>query len=150
MCTTLGYSVFADCSKLTTANFPMCTSIEINTFTRCASLTTVSFPVCTSIAYGAFENCSKLTTVNFPACTYIGTSAFRMCRTLSSIQLGASSVCKLSNSNAFTSTPFTGYSAYFSGTPHIYVPASLITAYQSATNWTYFSSYFSSIESLEV
>jgi hypothetical protein len=30
--------------------------------------------------------------------------------------------------------------------PYIYVPASLLTAYQTATNWTYFSKYFSAIE----
>jgi hypothetical protein len=52
-----------------------------------------------------------------------------------------SSVCTLNNSNAFTSTPYAGYSASFSGTPYIYVPTSLVDAYKSATNWTYFSSY---------
>ena len=149
MCIDIGMQAFNGCTSLTTANFPACTIINKYAFGGCSYLTTVNFPVCTTISNNAFIGCSRLTTANFPVCTTIGSSAFGTCRTLSSIQLGASSVCKLSNSNAFSSTPFAGYSAYFSGTPHIYVPASLITAYQSATNWTYFSSYFSTIESLE-
>ena len=50
------------------------------------------------------------------------------------------------NSNAFNNTPYAGYSNHFSGTPYIYVPASLVDTYKTATNWTYFSSYFSAVE----
>jgi hypothetical protein len=54
-----------------------------------------------------------------------------------------SSVCKLAGSNAFKSTPIAGYTTYTSGIlGNIYVPASLLSKYQSATNWTYFSSRF--------
>jgi hypothetical protein len=65
---------------------------------------------------------------------------------LSQLYLAGSAVYQLYNSNAFEYTPYTGYSASFSGTPYIYVPASLITKYKTATNWAYFSSYFSAIE----
>ena len=146
-CTSIGSAAFQGCSKLTTVSFPVCTRIGSYAFSQCVSLTSVSFPACTSIGSYAFYSCRSLTTASFPVCTRISSNAFRGCRTLSIFQLGASSVCILSNSNAFSATPFAGYSLYFSGTPHIYVPASLITAYQSATNWTYFSSYFSAIES---
>ena len=149
-CTNISSYAFEYCYSLTTANFPVCISIGSAVFYDCSNLTTVSFPACTNIGSNAFTSCSRLTTVNFPACTNIGNYAFSSCYRLSSLALGASSVCTLSASNAFFSTPFTGLSTNFKGTPHIYVPASLITAYQSATNWTYFSSYFSTIESLEV
>lgn len=145
----IGSYAFISCSSLASANFPAVITIGNNAFINCSSLTSVNFPAATIIGNYVFSNCSNLTSVNFPVATSIsGIGTFAACYRLSSFQLGASSVCTLANSVAFRSTPFTGYSAYFSSTPHIYVPASLITAYQSATNWTYFSSYFSSIESL--
>ena len=147
-CTSIGSSAFGDCGQLTSINFPVCTNIKNYAFAYCNKLTSANFPACTSIDYSAFTYCSKLTSVNFPVCTYIYGYAFNKCYTLSSVTLGASIVCTLANSNVFSSTPYAGYSKYFSGTPHIYVPASLLTAYQSATNWAYFSSRFSTIESL--
>ena len=142
VCTAIGAYAFEDCTNLTAISFPVCTNIRTYAFTDCNSLTTVSFPACTTIGDNAFSYCRGLTTANFPVCTSIGSYAFNSCRTLSSLQLGASSVCVLTNSNVFNTTPFAGYSAYFSGTPHIYVPARLITDYQNATNWAYFSKYF--------
>ena len=168
VCTSIGGYAFNSCSSLTSVNFPVCTNIGKEAFYRCSSLTLVSFPVCTTIAEDAFNGCTNLTSINLPACitiggsvfascsrltsinltacTTIGNSAFRSCYTLSSLTLGASTVCTLRFSNTFSSTPYAGYSSYFSGTPYIYVPASLLTAYKTATNWTYFSSYFSVIE----
>lgn len=115
-------------------------------FYSCSSLTSVSFPACKTIGNFAFCYCSSLRSANFPACTTIGNYAFRYCYKLSQFYLAGSSVCNLFNSNAFLSTPYAGYSTSFSGTPYIYVPSSLLTTYQTATNWTYFSSYFSAIE----
>lgn len=171
VCTYIGNSAFTDSSSLTSVSFPACTSIVDFAFTRCYDLTTVSFPVCMSIGGlaffqcynlatvsfpvckiiydGAFMNCRSLTTASFPVCTSIRSDVFAACWCLSSLTLGASAVCKLSNSNAFFATPFAGYSSCFSGTPYIYVPASLVSAYQSATNWAYFSSYFSAIPGTE-
>ena len=173
-CTTIREYAFQNCTSLTSVNFPNCTYIDYAAFRNCYSLTTISFPNCTTIngygSFGAFANCYSLTSVNFPNCTAISTYtflfcsnlsmasfpnctnigdyAFNYCYNLSQVYLTGSYLCKLSNSNAFTSTPFMGYSSYFSGTPYIYVPESLVTSYQNATNWTYFSSYFSTIESL--
>ena len=144
VCTTIGSYAFEDCNSLTSANFPLCTIIYTSAFGQC-NLTSVNFPVCTTIGNYAFEDCNSLTSANFPLCTIIHNYAFDGCYRLSQLYLTGSSVCKLSNSNAFQSTPYAGYSSYFSGTPWIYVPASLISAYRSATNWVYFSSYFSAI-----
>jgi hypothetical protein len=83
-----------------------------------------------------------LTTISFPACTTIGTWAFRGCRMLVELHLMGSSVAELLTSEAFNSTPIGGYSASAGQYGTIYVPASLLTSYQTATNWTYFSSRF--------
>ena len=144
--TSIGGHAFYSCTSLTTASFPACTSIDNFAFRSCSSLTTVNFPVCTSIGGYAFGDCRSLTTASFLVCTSIGGSAFSKCYNLSQLTLGASRVCTLVNSNAFSSTPFAGYSASFSGTPVIYVTASLVNAYKTATNWTYFSKYIQAIK----
>lgn len=167
-CTGIEYNAFYSCNSLKSVNFPACTAIGNYAFQYCSSLTSISFPACTIINNATFSNCTSLTSVNFPACHWVGTAAFwncfnltavnlyscasiwnntfKNCYNLSSIMLTSKYCCQLAASNAFSSTPYAGYSASFSGTPYIYVPASLITKYQSATNWAYFSSYFSAIE----
>ena len=166
--TSIGTSAFEYCTNLTTVSFPAAATISSNAFRYCTSLTTVSFPAATNIGSYAFYNCTKLITASFPAATTIGSHAFRYCSNLttanfpaattinnsvfcschrlSEIYLTGDSVCALSNSNAFSSTPFAGYSAYFSGTPRIYVPRSLVTSYKAAINWTYFSSMIIGLE----
>ena len=140
--TTIGNDAFDSCSKLTTVSFPVVTTIGIAAFASCSKLTTVSFPVVTTIGGYAFEYCSKLTTVSFPAATVISSNAFSHCYNLKSLYLTGSSLCTLSNSNAFTSTPIGGYSVSAGCYGSIYVPDSLLASYKKATNWTYFSSRF--------
>ena len=90
----------------------------------------------TSIGNGAFEFCSNLTSVSFPNATSIGYGVFTDCNNLTTIYVGTntSTVCNLLNTNAFAGcTKLTS----------IYVPASLVNSYKSATNW---SSYASKIK----
>lgn len=138
----IGSSAFNDCRKLTTISFPNATSILGSAFRYCYSLTSASFPKATTIVNYAFGDCSQLTTVSFPSATNIGGYAFYRCYNLKSLYLTGSSVCKLSNSNAFSSTPIGGYSTSAGTYGKIYVPTSLLTSYKRATNWTYFSSRF--------
>lgn len=148
----IGVGAFACCRNLESVDLPMCISIygykptgaspSLGAFQYCDNLTSVNFPACTNIGSNAFYECSNLTTVSFPACTTISAGAFYMCYNLKSLYLTGSSLCKLSKSNAFTSTPIGGYSASAGTYGSIYVPASLLTSYQTATNWTYFSSRF--------
>ena len=140
--TFIGSSAFGYCYKLITANFPKVTTISSSAFYSCNSLTTASFPVATTIGSNAFGYCYKLTTASFPKVTTISSSAFRYCYNLKSLYLTGSSLCQLSNSNVFTATPIGGYSASAGTYGSIYVPASLLTSYKAATNWTYFSSRF--------
>ena len=141
-CTNIGSNAFAYCSSLTSVSFPVCTNISDYGFIRCTSLTSVSFPKCTSIGANAFAYCSSLTSASFTKCTSIGSYAFNKCYNLISLYLTGSSLCTLSNSNAFTSTPIGGYSTSAGRYGSIYVKSSLLTSYKNATNWTYFSSRF--------
>lgn len=144
-CTSIAWYAFYD-AYIQSISFPVCTTIGQSAFYNCNKLTTVSFPACTTISSYAFQRCWDLTTASFPVCTSIGASAFQQCQNLSEFYLAGLSVCKLLNSNVFSSTPYRGYSASFSGTPYIYVPQSLLASYKTSTNWAYFSNYFSAIE----
>jgi len=62
---------------------------------------------------------------------------------LLSLYILLSSVCVLAKSNAFNSTPIAGYTTNTEGVyGSIYVPASLLSDYKAANNWSYFSSRF--------
>lgn len=145
----IGGYAFTSCNNLTTVICPKTKAVNTSTFNSCTNLTTVSFPLAEIINANAFNSCIQLGVLSFPKMTKIYSKAFANCYKLSKLYLANSSVCTLSASDAFLSTPYAGYSASFSGTPCIYVPASLVSAYQSAANWTYFSKYFSAIEDID-
>lgn len=130
--TTIGSRAFCFCGGLTSITIPSgVTTIGDSTFWGCSGLTSVVIPSgVTSIGSYAFNNCSSLTTVNIPSrVTTIGDFAFYTCTSLTSI------IC-----NA-TTPPTCGVSAFY-GTNDcpIYVPASAVDAYKSATNWSRYSS----------
>lgn len=154
-CTAVGSSAFQNCTALKTISFPACVSVSWAGFSTCTSLTAADLPNCTYLGGRAFQGCTKLKDVNLPKCRYIysstfqscksittlnlpeismiGSTAFGSCTALSSLYMTGSRLCTLSGSNAFTATKITSTSGA------IYVPASMLTSYQEATNWTYFS-----------
>ena len=133
VCTTIPSAAFRSCALLTSVNFPKCTTTYDGAFYSCKRLVSVDLPVCSRISAQLFQWCSSLAQVNIPKCRTIGTCAFQGCSNLTSISLMSTSVCTLAKSDAFTQAGIT------STTGSIYVPASLVTAYKTATNWTYFS-----------
>ena len=132
MCSYIGADAFQYCNPLSQVSLPMCSYIGAIAFYNCSSLSQISLPVCSYIGLGAFYNCSSLTQVNLPMCSYIDANAFWGCSSLSRITIGYSGVCSLSTS-VFYNTKIT------SSTGDIYVPASLVNAYKSATNWSQYS-----------
>jgi hypothetical protein len=162
-CTSIGISAFRNCIGLTEVSFPKCQTIDGNAFAACRNITSISFPECQKLNNYGFYGCSSLTSVTLPACSELGTHAFGYCRNMTSVtlptcskfaanafvgcqklthlEIGYSSVAALSNVNAFTSTPMS-LSTLTGSFGSIYVPASLVDAYKSATNWTYFSNRF--------
>ena len=124
---------FQSCTSLTQVNLPMCSYISGSAFKHCMSLSQVSLPMCSYLGPYAFSQCYVLAQISLLMCSKIDNNAFRNCISLSIITIGYSSVCSLNNSSTFYKTPIA------SGTGSIYVPTSLVDAYKSATNWSYFS-----------
>lgn len=141
----IGDYAFAGCSSLTTALFPAASSIGDYAFSGCTSLSRVYFPNVSSVGVGAFISC-KIKEVDFKELTEINDRAFNGCTNLISMYLTGSYVCTLAASTAFTSTPIGGYSDVAGQFGSIYVPASLISNYKAARNWSYFSSRFVAYE----
>ena len=127
-------SAFMDNNTIQTVNLPYATSVGYGAFQSCTSLSQVSLPICITIGNAAFQRCSLLTQVSLPICRTIDTYAFYKCSSLTRITLGYSSICRLGFSTALADTQIA------SGTGSIYVPASLVDSYKSATHWSYYSS----------
>ena len=141
VCSYIGGAAFAYCDSLLRVNLPMCISVWGTAFEYCTSLTQVSLPMCELIGARAFEYCSSLSQVNLPMCSYMDAAVFRYCSSLSRITIGYSSVCSLYSPNIFDGTKIT------SSTGSIYVPASFVNAYKSATNWSQYSNRIFAIPS---
>lgn len=145
-CTTIGSNAFFRCSSLTTVDLPSCTTLFTSAFNQCITLSSISLPACNTIQSLAFNACYLLSTLSLPNATDISASAFAGCRTLLSLYLMGSSLCSLSNINAFNSTPISNYTTSTGGVNgSIYVPASLYDSYIAATNWITYSARFVSV-----
>lgn len=139
--TTIEYSAFNTCRSLKTVNLPNVTTIGSSAFIGCR-FSSVVFPKASVVNEAAFALCQSLQTASFPNLTSINTQAFSGCYRLVSLYLMGSSVCTLAALTAFISTPIYGYSASAGRYGSIFVPASLLTSYQTAAQWSYFSSRF--------
>lgn len=132
-CETVGNYAFLGCTSLKTISFPECTTMGLQVFYGCSELENVELPNCENIGIQTFYNCDKLQTVSLPKCTQIDANAFANSASLISIYLTSPTLCTLSNSNAFFGTRIT------QSTGSIYVPAEMVNAYKTATNWSYYS-----------
>ena len=162
--------LFYGCTSLKTVTLPNLTQIADNTFYGCTALETLNAPYSINVGATAFRNCTKLTYFCHNVAG-IYTDCFRGCTSLLGVDLGTSmantrgymfegdtklkkvvirrtaNVCPLQNINAFNNTPFK--SGGTGGT--LYVPAALVSSYQSASNWStilgYTNNQIKSIES---
>ena len=88
--TSIGWSVFDDCSGLTSVTIPnSVTSIDGSAFALCNGLTSITIPnSVTSIGWSAFSGCSGLTSLTIGnSVTTIGDFAFSGCSGLTSITI---------------------------------------------------------------
>ena len=120
-------------SQVTAIDLPECRYIGQYGFKQYYNVTSISLPKCEFIDLLAFQECNKFESINLTKCRYIGSSAFKYCTSMTAITLGESIVCVLDN-YVFSGTKIE------SGTGSIYVPASLVDSYKSATNWSNYSS----------
>lgn len=142
--TNIGSYAFRNCSVLTTVDFSKITSLGGYSFCGCSALTTVNFPAIKTINASTFADCSSLTDVDFSAITRIYASAFNNCTILRSLIIRTTQMCTLANVTAIST------SGIASGTGYIYVPSSLLSSYQAATNWSTYSAQFRALEQYTV
>ena len=136
--TSIGEGAFAECSSLTSINIPnSVTTIEEYAFWICTSLTSINIPnSVTSIDNYAFAECSSLTSCTIGSgVTSIGDSAFYICSSLTRLTCLALTPPTLANVNAFSDT---------NNCP-IYVPASSVETYKSASGWSSYASRITAI-----
>ena len=134
--TSIGNSAFYGCSGLTSCTIPNSViSIGNYTFEANSLLASINIPnSVTTIGINAFHACVSLTScVIGSGVTSIGEAAFRDCSSMTSITLKA------------ITPPTLGANAFANTSCPIYVPASSVNAYKSATNW---NSYASRIQAI--
>lgn len=124
----------SSCSALVSVSCPNATTINsTQQFISCTALTSVDLPLLTVPGGNMFQGCTNLEFIDLPSITRMNVSrVFYGCNKLKTIILRYSSVVSL-NSDALTNTPFAGYNS-LTGT--CYVPSSLISSYQAASNWS--------------
>ena len=151
----IGSYIFTNCYSLTSISIPSSvTNIGGNAFSYCNSLKTISIPNrVASIGSYAFYNCQSLKSVTLSSVSSIPSYAFDSCSSLTSISI-PSSVTSIGN-GAFG---FCYSMAFYDFTKHtlvptlaaqtafnsissdcvIKVPMSLLSDWESATNWSAF------------
>ena len=133
--TSIGSSAFSLCYSLTSITIPdYIINIDYNTFYTCHSLTSIMVPSSvTSIKGYAFCSCYSLASITIlDNVTSIDSSVFQYCYSLKNIIMKNSTPPTLSNKNAFG-----GLMSDYS----IIVPAGSLSAYTSATNWSYLADH---------
>ena len=141
--TTVGESAFKECSKLTNVNLPNATTISTYAFQACSLLQSINLPNVKNIKGYVFKECKKLTSVILPNLTSVQNYGFSYCYSLLELLIEQTdSVCALQgamtfyNSYHFEGTKDTTYNPNGLKDGYIYVPASLLSQYKVATNWT--------------
>ena len=134
--TSIANSAFGDCYSLASITIPNgVTSIGEFAFYNCYSLLSITIPdSVTSIANGTFYNCYSVASITIPnGVTRIESRTFNSCYSVAFYDFTAcTAVPTLSNANAFSS---------IAADCQIRVPASLVDAWKTATNWSTYADH---------
>jgi hypothetical protein len=133
--TTIGESAFRDCSGLTGVDIGTgLSTLGARAFQDCSSLRSIVLPdnVTTLGGTYVFGACSSLTSADMGMVTNITANTFNNCKSLKTVILRKTdSVVTLANVNAFTTASYNTKPDFA-----VYVPRSLISNYESASNWS--------------
>ena len=143
--TSIAGSAFYDCKNLSEINFSKLVNLGQYAFYHCERLSAVELPMVSSIPTNAFQWCSALSVASFQKASAIGSYAFASCSRLMSLYMLSTSVARLVSRTAFSSTPF-ALSTYAGGWGSIFVPASLVDSYKTASGWSVYASRITSYE----
>ena len=144
---TINASFCRGCTNLKQVNLPKLGNIYDYCFEGCTSLTNISLPSGTRLSSYCFQQCSKLDNVDIGKLERIDAYAFSDCYILKSFTiLNNTQVANLSSIYAFFNcyhilgTTNSTYNPNGLKDGYIYVPASLLSQYKVATNWTTYAS----------
>lgn len=136
-------SFLRKCTNLKQVNLPKLGLVYDYTFEGCTALTNISLPSGRRFASYCFNNCSSLDSVDIGKLEMIDDYAFDNCYSLKSFTiLNKTKVARLRSAYVFdtcyhiigTTNPTYNPNGLKDG--YIYVPASLLSQYKVATNWT--------------
>lgn len=128
----VGERAFSECVNMLSVKLPNVTALSSYAFQRCTEMTSAEFQSLVTAGAACFGYNAKLEFVDCGNLTKIENSLFSSCPKLKIIILRRTTICTISNTNAFTATPFV--SGATGGI--VYVPQALIESYQTATNWS--------------
>lgn len=170
--TTLRHGAFSYNTNLVTIDLPECLSIDTDSISHADKLEHLYLPKCKAFSgMSCIGYTSKLSVLALPSITsninsygmrnnsglatldlgkgfvkFLTGNCFNACTSLNTLIIRKESVAVLDNINVFTNTPFASGKA--GGT--LYVPQSLISSYQSASNWSTILGYSTnSIQAIE-
>lgn len=164
-CTTIGQSafkhgrgfdvVFPKCTRINnyglwsarSISLPVCSYLGSRAV-EYALFSEATFPACKTVGIEAFAYSKNVEQMHFPMCVTISSGAFLSCSKLTSLYLEGESVVTLGNATAFQNTPISN-STYIGTFGSIYVPASLVDSYKSATNWVVYADRITAIPEQE-
>ena len=134
MVTTITHSAFRDASELLAIKVHNCRQLVGGYLFYATKLSNIAFPNLISVGLQSFSSIgATLNSIDLGEnLTTISQLAFSPNANFKALILRSPAVPSLGNINAFNGTPFASGGA--GGT--LYVPAALISAYQSATNWS--------------
>lgn len=130
-------------TNLTSLNLPALATIAGYAFYEC-QLAYLTLPSLTEIPYNGFRQYKGLVTADLPALKKIGSNGLYQCTNLTSLILRSSTLCTIASGSVLTG------SKIINGTGYIYVPSSLLSQYQSATNWSAYAAQFRALEDYTV
>ncbi len=166
--TSIGTYAFYFCSEIVNIDIPSVTEIEEHAFDMCDCLKSINGPLVETVGVSTFYSCGlesvvlpKLTIVQQEAFAHnyylkeadlsniraIHASAFYCCYDLVKVFISQTNdVCALNNANAFEDcchilgTTISTHNPNGLKDGYIYVPASKLSAYKTATNWSTYAS----------
>ena len=133
--TTIGMGAFRECTNLQYLEIPTTTTtIEDRAFYRAGLKSLTGTAGITTIGESAFVNCLALESIEFSNITYVGKLAFAGCYSLENVVLKMNAIPTTNVTNAGENILYESVDA------KIYVPANLVSQYQSAPYWSAYSS----------
>ena len=125
------------CKQLVRANFPNATTL--GSLNLCSALTELNAPLVKAVGGNVLRGCSVLPKVDFHKVTSLGNFAMADSPKLVTVIIRTPTVATMSNTNALGGQ-------FKTGAGYIYVPATLVESYKSATNWSTFAEHIRAIE----